>query len=381
MKKVILVIVALLFLTIAKPVLGQFNVDWEVQSCTGAYLTSLFPGLNGTFEKPSNFDSSAIGENVGYTVYLPPSYTTNTTKRFPVVYYLHGSNGNECNYYGSGDSSARQSAYNMVNLIETGLIPETIFVTINGGRGLNYYSAVETMFINELIPDVDSRYRTIATREGRALEGFSMGGYGTAKFLFKYPQLFCTGTIMAGANIGNEMASFMWSNSSGIINNKLKVKGLVGTDQTRLDMDGLFGAGGDMDQFANQFGYSPKSDYITYANVGHNVRQLLDSDGLDNAKRYWSCFDSNSGGNPTATPNPTLPVTVTATQTPPLTVTPTSIPNKTGDLNGDGRVTAADYSLFLTVYGQQECGVKADLNNNCSVDLFDLNILIEILQS
>ena len=49
---------------------------------------------------------------------------------------------------------------------------------------------VETVFIKEVITDVDRAFRTVASREGRILEGFSMGGYGAARLGFKYPQIF-----------------------------------------------------------------------------------------------------------------------------------------------------------------------------------------------
>jgi endo-1,4-beta-xylanase len=48
------------------------------------------------------------------------------------------------------------------------------------------------MIIKELIPYIDSHYRTIPKREARVIEGFSMGGFGALKFAFKYPELFCS---------------------------------------------------------------------------------------------------------------------------------------------------------------------------------------------
>jgi endo-1,4-beta-xylanase len=58
---------------------------------------------------------------------------------------------------------------------------------------------VQTVIVKELIPHVDSTYRTIATREGRAIEGFSMGGAGAPKLGFKYPEQFGAVSILAGA--------------------------------------------------------------------------------------------------------------------------------------------------------------------------------------
>ena len=50
----------------------------------------------------------------------------------------------------------------------------------------------EDVFIKELIPHVDKTERTIANRSGRALEGFSQGGRGTTRIMFKHPELFCS---------------------------------------------------------------------------------------------------------------------------------------------------------------------------------------------
>ena len=56
---------------------------------------------------------------------------------------------------------------------------------IENGRG-------EDVFVKELIPHIDKIYRTIGKREGRAIEGFSQGGRGTTRIMFKYPELFCS---------------------------------------------------------------------------------------------------------------------------------------------------------------------------------------------
>jgi enterochelin esterase-like enzyme len=62
----------------------------------------------------------------------------------------------------------------------------------------NGSAPVETVFVKELIPDVENNLRSIATREGRILEGFSMGGYGAARQGFRYPELFAGVSILAG---------------------------------------------------------------------------------------------------------------------------------------------------------------------------------------
>ncbi|MCK5325471.1 MAG: hypothetical protein KAJ57_05665 [Woeseiaceae bacterium] len=53
--------------------------------------------------------------------------------------------------------------------------------------------------MEELIPHVDASYRTISERQGRGIEGFSMGGYGSAYLGIKYNDLFSSVSVLAGA--------------------------------------------------------------------------------------------------------------------------------------------------------------------------------------
>ncbi|MBL4886691.1 MAG: 1,4-beta-xylanase, partial [Planctomycetaceae bacterium] len=79
---------------------------------------------------------------------------------------------------------------------ESKKVPPMIYVFVNGGPVSHYNmpdkegSQGEDVFVKELIPHVDAQYRTIAQREGRGLEGFSQGGRGTARIMFKHPHLF-----------------------------------------------------------------------------------------------------------------------------------------------------------------------------------------------
>jgi enterochelin esterase-like enzyme len=136
------------------------------------------------------FETAARGKGTqgSYLVYLPPSYETETGRRFPVVYWLHGGFGN-----------ARQGAWAVQNLdrgIRAGLVPETIVVLpqalpvgwyVNSKDGKR---PIEDVIVKDLIPHVDGRYRTLARRESRGVEGMSMGGYGALHLGMKHPHLF-----------------------------------------------------------------------------------------------------------------------------------------------------------------------------------------------
>ena len=63
-----------------------------------------------------------------------------------------------------------------------------------GGAG--YYA---TAFLDELIPYIDSRFATLGRREGRAIAGLSMGGYGALRYALDRPDLFCAVASLSGA--------------------------------------------------------------------------------------------------------------------------------------------------------------------------------------
>jgi enterochelin esterase-like enzyme len=145
------------------------------------------------------FPSKVLGGDVCYLVYLPPGYEAGT-KRYPVVYWLHGLGGNQragaLSFVGPFDEAVR-----------AGTVSPAIVVLVNGMVNSFYCDwadgkrPVESVIVKDLIPHVDQTYRTIAKREGRLIEGFSMGGYGAAHLGFKYPDLFGAVVVDAGALI------------------------------------------------------------------------------------------------------------------------------------------------------------------------------------
>ena len=136
----------------------------------------------------ATFTSSSMGVPVGYNIYLPPGYddAANRHTRYPVIYYLHGGRpGNESRSVGVAD--------HVHAAIASGAVRPVIFVWGNGGQ-VSWYdyedSNGESVFVRELIPHIDATYRTLAHRGGRALQGFSQGGRGTTRIMFRYPHLF-----------------------------------------------------------------------------------------------------------------------------------------------------------------------------------------------
>ena len=141
--------------------------------------------------KHATFRSSSMDVDVGYCIYLPKEYSRkkNATKRYPVVYYLHGGRP------GSETKSLKISSF-VRKYVDAGKVAPMIYVFVNGGPVSHYNmpdrenAMGEDIFIKELIPHIDETYRTIASREGRGIEGFSQGGRGTTRIMFKHPHLF-----------------------------------------------------------------------------------------------------------------------------------------------------------------------------------------------
>ncbi len=142
------------------------------------------------------FHSACMDTTVGYNIYLPTAYQPEAKRKFPVVYFLHGSAGNE--------SRTVQLATYLHSAIAAAEIPPMLMVFANGGHNSNYIDSVdgtilpETMIITELIPHIDANFRTIPQREGRAMQGFSMGGGGALRLAVKHPELFSS-VIVYGA--------------------------------------------------------------------------------------------------------------------------------------------------------------------------------------
>lgn len=142
------------------------------------------------------FDSAAAGRPISYHIYTPEVYDTEPARRFPVLYWLHGSGG------GLGgipplarhfDAAIRAGRIPPMLVVFANGLPHSLWVDSKDGR-----TPVETVVVKELVPDVDANFRTIASREGRIMEGFSMGGYGAARFGLKYHDMFCAASILAG---------------------------------------------------------------------------------------------------------------------------------------------------------------------------------------
>lgn len=140
-------------------------------------------------------NSKLMGREMPYRVVLPRGYDdkVNTSVKYPVIYLLHGLSGNYTNWT---DRS---------KLLQYANDHKFIIVTPEGANG--WYSdsvsiptdRFETYIVNELIPEIEKKYRTFTDRDHRVIGGLSMGGYGALKFGLKYPEMFSLAGSFSGA--------------------------------------------------------------------------------------------------------------------------------------------------------------------------------------
>ncbi|MEV0785856.1 alpha/beta hydrolase-fold protein [Streptomyces sp. NPDC050423] len=129
------------------------------------------------------FATDAIGWNPGVNVLLPDDYHT-SGRRYPVLYLLHG-----------GGLDQDFITFDRHRIREMTAGRRLIVVMPDGGHTGWYSNPVssnvgprnwETFHMSQLIPWIDANFRTYAEYNGRAVSGFSMGGFGALKYAAKY---------------------------------------------------------------------------------------------------------------------------------------------------------------------------------------------------
>ena len=127
-----------------------------------------------------------------YRVYLPKEYNENLDKKYPVLYVLHGFGGNVTN---TSDETRIDSKSVLDTLIENNEINPMLVVFVDGfnsfyvdGPAFKMKSAI----VNDLIPFIDSKYRTFTDKNNRAISGISMGGFGALNIGLSYINMFAS---------------------------------------------------------------------------------------------------------------------------------------------------------------------------------------------
>ena len=144
-----------------------------------------------------NLEGDAVDRDV--IVVLPPGYSKDKHRRYPVVYALHGYSigaeqwTHEIHVPQTIEGAFAQGAKEMIVVL-----PDS--KTVHNGS--MYSSSVTTgdfeKFIShDVVTYIDAHYRTIPKRESRGLVGHSMGGYGASRIGMKHPDVFGSLYIMS----------------------------------------------------------------------------------------------------------------------------------------------------------------------------------------
>jgi S-formylglutathione hydrolase FrmB len=137
----------------------------------------------------SSAASKILRRPVPYCVLLPPSYDTDKTRRYPVLYFLHGIGENEQALLGSGGWDLIQDLWEQKQMgefvIATPAGDRTFFINSRDGK-VRY----QDFLMREFLPYIEGRYRVQAQRRSRGIAGISMGGYGALRLGLLFPQTF-----------------------------------------------------------------------------------------------------------------------------------------------------------------------------------------------
>lgn len=148
--------------------------------------------------------SEILGADKSYSVYIPDGYDTSSDD-YPVLYLLHGAFGRNTDWHTHGDLQRQADESIAAGRVRPMLIvmPDARGAAENGaGENMGYFNvegwAYEDFFFGEFIPHIDSLFRTVADKSGRAIAGLSMGGGGSVVYAQRHPDEFCAVYSVSG---------------------------------------------------------------------------------------------------------------------------------------------------------------------------------------
>jgi S-formylglutathione hydrolase len=173
------------------------------------------PALHGTYQRvkvhgkslEGNLSKEPVDRDV--SIYLPPSYQHEKSRRYPVVYLLHGYTNSDIGWFGpegrgsfaNGNTmtAAADRAYEPGGPREVILVMPNAYTIYQGSMFSNSATTGdwEAFIARDMVEYMDSHYRTIPNRASRGLAGHSMGGYGTVRIAMKYPQVYSSIYILS----------------------------------------------------------------------------------------------------------------------------------------------------------------------------------------
>ncbi|GAC1322260.1 MAG: hypothetical protein NVSMB13_00380 [Mycobacteriales bacterium] len=131
--------------------------------------------------------------------YLPPQYFTEPTRRFPVVYLLHGSPGVPLDWLRGGDAVGAGAAAAAEGHPTIIVLPHVSRWWLDDSECVDgAHSQVESYLFSAVLPAVDAQLRTVANRDARAIAGMSAGGYCALNLGLRHREQISTILDMSG---------------------------------------------------------------------------------------------------------------------------------------------------------------------------------------
>ncbi len=191
--------------------------------CAGILIAPVLPAQPQGRVELHTFMSAALGINKSYNIYLPPGYDGSSI-RYPVVYFFRGHEREWFNPTEDGSRNNRTLKTIADELIAAGLIGEMILVGPSTASEDDYFlgfcvnmlrpdlapvagigtGKFEDYLLQDLIPLIDSTYRTLPDRLHRGVDGFSAGGITAITLGIRHPDMF--------SSVGSYDGTLMWYN-------------------------------------------------------------------------------------------------------------------------------------------------------------------------
>jgi enterochelin esterase-like enzyme len=191
------VLSAAALLAIASPSQQATSLAYASSSLDAtAYTAPAAPGLRasvvttyagGSTVVEHSLYARTIGLQTSYNVFLPPGYDA-SSRRYPVLYMLHGVAGDATEWQSIGLLDAAD------RMIQDGEIEPMLIVLPNGGANywVNHADGARwgDYLVSDVVASVDQEYRTVPDRASRAVGGHSMGGEGALRMAMLNPDVF-----------------------------------------------------------------------------------------------------------------------------------------------------------------------------------------------
>jgi enterochelin esterase-like enzyme len=207
-----------LFLTVGSIGLYQYLRNFWLYRGFPPPSDPAFVTTKGTLETISVTSAALGGRTQQVLVYLPPGYAAHPLRRYPVFYLLHGTPGRPTAFLLTvrmgvveDIATARHRAQPLILVLpygSTGTFTDTEWA--NGYRANQNW---ETFMARDVVNAIDSQYRTIPTRAGRAIGGLSEGGYAALNIGLHHPKEFSVLESWSGYQRADRLKSIFGDNA------------------------------------------------------------------------------------------------------------------------------------------------------------------------